>query len=319
MTALSKPPHPGSILKNDVLPELGVSITEAAVQLGVSRVTLSRAINGEAPISLDLALRLGAWLKNLTAEYWLHLQTNYNLWQERQKPRPDIKPAEWKQPNIKMWRKFSAQVNSASASLVIDKEERAIAASVGSKLKEARKFRGQTIAEASQLLDIPAHDLKFYEGGLDIEHFPLKLIKKSAAIYDVSVDWIFGLVEDDWESDPKEVRDEHVELDFIKYLLMERQRAMERQLWHVGSMAVAMTKPVSSMTQAYKKVHKAFMNFLELNPKFDDMRGGATLSKEIKQAVKNCEAANRLLERVEELRPMTLYRKMIQPVKFINL
>ncbi|MGZ8926840.1 MAG: helix-turn-helix transcriptional regulator [Methylobacter sp.] len=39
------PPHPGSILKEDVLPELGIGVTEAAAQLGVSRVALSRVVN----------------------------------------------------------------------------------------------------------------------------------------------------------------------------------------------------------------------------------------------------------------------------------
>ena len=45
------PPHPGSLLKEDILPELDISITEAATQLGVSRVALSRVINGKAAIS----------------------------------------------------------------------------------------------------------------------------------------------------------------------------------------------------------------------------------------------------------------------------
>ena len=56
------PPHPGSILKEDLLPELGIGVTEAAIQLGVSRVALSRVINGRAAISADMALRLEAWM-----------------------------------------------------------------------------------------------------------------------------------------------------------------------------------------------------------------------------------------------------------------
>jgi len=54
------PPHPGSILKEDILPELDISITEAASQLGVSRVALSRVINGKAAISAEMAIRLEA-------------------------------------------------------------------------------------------------------------------------------------------------------------------------------------------------------------------------------------------------------------------
>jgi len=88
------PPHPGSILKEDVLPELGIGVTEAAAQLGVSRVALSRVINGRAAISADMAIRLEAWMKAPTAEAWVRMQAEYDLWQARQKPKPQVKPVE---------------------------------------------------------------------------------------------------------------------------------------------------------------------------------------------------------------------------------
>ena len=56
------PPHPALIIKDDILPALGLSITEAAKQLGVNRVTLSNLVNGNAAISAEMALRLHAWL-----------------------------------------------------------------------------------------------------------------------------------------------------------------------------------------------------------------------------------------------------------------
>ena len=87
---MHNPPHPGSILLDDVLPELGLSVTEASQQLGVSRVTLSRLIHGKAGISPDMALRLEAWLGGPSAETWLRMQTEYDLWQARQQPRPRI-------------------------------------------------------------------------------------------------------------------------------------------------------------------------------------------------------------------------------------
>ena len=88
------PPHPGSILKEDVLPELGIGVTEAAAQLGVSRVALSRVINGRAAISADMAIRLEAWMQGPTAETWVRMQAEYDLWQARQKPKPQVKPLE---------------------------------------------------------------------------------------------------------------------------------------------------------------------------------------------------------------------------------
>lgn len=84
------PPHPGSILKEDVLPELGIGITEAAAQLGVSRVALSRVVNGKAAISADMAIRLEAWMNGPTAESWVRMQAEYDLWQARQKPKPTV-------------------------------------------------------------------------------------------------------------------------------------------------------------------------------------------------------------------------------------
>ena len=87
------PPHPGSILKEDVLPELDIGVTEVATQLGVSCVALSRVINGRAAISADMAIRLEARMNGPTAESWVRMKAEYDLWQARQKPRPNIKPA----------------------------------------------------------------------------------------------------------------------------------------------------------------------------------------------------------------------------------
>ncbi len=86
------PPHPGYILKEDILPELGISITEAANQLGVSRVALSRVINGKAAISAEMAIRFEAWLNGPTAETWVRMQAEYDLWQARQKTQLPITP-----------------------------------------------------------------------------------------------------------------------------------------------------------------------------------------------------------------------------------
>ena len=88
------PPHPAEVIKEDILPELGLSVTAAAKQLGVSRVSLSRVINGKAAISADMALRLHLWLgdNSPSAESWLHQQANYDLWLASQKGLPDVKP-----------------------------------------------------------------------------------------------------------------------------------------------------------------------------------------------------------------------------------
>ncbi len=84
------PPHPGEILRDTVLGESGISVSEFARKLGVSRVALSRVVNGRAAISADMALRLSASLGG-SAESWLRMQSAYDLWQASRKPRPKVK------------------------------------------------------------------------------------------------------------------------------------------------------------------------------------------------------------------------------------
>ncbi len=90
MAKMFNPPHPGETLREDVLPALGLSVTQAASELGINRVTLSRVLNGKAGISIDLALRLEAWLDGPSAESWLKGQLAYDLWQAEQFARPNI-------------------------------------------------------------------------------------------------------------------------------------------------------------------------------------------------------------------------------------
>ena len=92
MTRMHNPPHPGEILKADVLPGLDLSVTAAAEHLGVTRVALSRVINGKAAISAEMAIRLSQWLGG-SAESWLHMQADYDLWHAAKRRRPKIKPA----------------------------------------------------------------------------------------------------------------------------------------------------------------------------------------------------------------------------------
>ena len=76
------PVHPGLVVRNGVLAELGLSVTDAAARLGVSRVTLSRVLNGHAAVSPSLAVRLEAAGAS-TARQWLAMQSAYDLTQAR--------------------------------------------------------------------------------------------------------------------------------------------------------------------------------------------------------------------------------------------
>ena len=89
---MHKPTHPGLIIRDDVLPELQISVNEAAEQLGVSRVTLSRVINGHSAITAEMALRVGKWVGNCS-EIWLRMQGQYDLWLAKKKGDVKVKKA----------------------------------------------------------------------------------------------------------------------------------------------------------------------------------------------------------------------------------
>lgn len=80
---MHNPPHPGLIIKELCLEPLGVTVTDAAKSLGVSRKTLSSIINGKAGISPEMAVRLSIAF-NTSSESWMNQQAQYDLWQAEQ-------------------------------------------------------------------------------------------------------------------------------------------------------------------------------------------------------------------------------------------
>lgn len=90
VTRMHNPPHPGEVLRDTVLADGRISVTEFAEKLGVSRVALSRVVNGRAAVSAELALRLAAALGG-SAESWLQMQAAYDLWQASRGRRPNVK------------------------------------------------------------------------------------------------------------------------------------------------------------------------------------------------------------------------------------
>ncbi|MCW4153685.1 HigA family addiction module antitoxin [Halomonas sp. 18H] len=86
---MHNPPHPGEMLREDVLPALNISVKEMARRLGLARETLSRILHERAPISPDLAVRLErAGIGR--ARTWLSVQSDYELWQAENRTQPTI-------------------------------------------------------------------------------------------------------------------------------------------------------------------------------------------------------------------------------------
>ena len=83
---MNNPVHPGSVLRHLCLEPLGLSVTEAAKGLGVTRQALSDVVNEKASISVEMAIRLSKAFGS-TPETWLGMQTAYDLWRARDRAR----------------------------------------------------------------------------------------------------------------------------------------------------------------------------------------------------------------------------------------
>jgi len=86
---IRRPTHPGSIIKEDYLLPLSITIKDMAANLGISRKTLSKIINERGAITPDMALRLSRAF-DTTPDFWLNLQKNFDLWQAEKESK------EWK-------------------------------------------------------------------------------------------------------------------------------------------------------------------------------------------------------------------------------
>lgn len=94
MSPMHNPPHPGETFRDDVLPALGLTVTDAATQLGVTLAALSTGLNGKAAISPEMALRLERWLgveHGDRASVWLAMLSACDLWSARRTAKSVLK------------------------------------------------------------------------------------------------------------------------------------------------------------------------------------------------------------------------------------
>jgi antitoxin HigA-1 len=92
VTGTSKVPpvHPGELLREDVLPALGMTVSDVARELRISRQTLHRVLSGTMAVSPEMAVRLGKFCGNGPG-LWLRMQAAYDLWHSERRMREEIK------------------------------------------------------------------------------------------------------------------------------------------------------------------------------------------------------------------------------------
>lgn len=81
---MHNPPHPGLSVRHDCLESAGLSVTDAAAILGVTRQALSNLINGKSGVSAEMSIRLSKAFGS-TPEAWLRMQMAYDLWQAKKR------------------------------------------------------------------------------------------------------------------------------------------------------------------------------------------------------------------------------------------
>jgi addiction module HigA family antidote len=88
MNSRRRPTHPGEVFREDVIKPLGLTVTEAAKRLGVTRKTLSALINCKASMSPEMAVRISKATRT-SPESWLYMQAKLDLWLAQQEP-PEV-------------------------------------------------------------------------------------------------------------------------------------------------------------------------------------------------------------------------------------
>jgi len=171
----------------------------------------------------------------------------------------------------------------------------AIVMTIGRRLIEARELTGMGQAEAAQMLSVPLKVLIRHERPADRLIVSLTLIQRAAKLYEVSLDFLFG-ESDDWETGARMTQERAVsswlfrEFDSARCEQMEELRRIHDRIELLGGV-------IRRIAEHSDLVVRAFDRFRELNPAFEDARGGANVERSIGRLFNSSESASRALYR----------------------
>lgn len=194
-----------------------------------------------------------------------------------------------------------------------DKTEVAILRVVSARLKEGRDLCKHSLETAAQLIGISADDLRALEDDHSAYSIPLWLIHRAAQIYDVSVDYLFGM-NDDWENCAEVRLERDFSIHLQKIFLQEQAKAAAR-LVEQNNKIIALTSVVTELAPSIKEIYGAIMRFWELNPQFDEMAAGAPVISCLDRADKAAHEATCRLVRHGFLPPEALNNYLIEEPK----
>jgi len=163
---------------------------------------------------------------------------------------------------------------------------------IGARMLEARQLTKMHQMKAATLLGIEKSQLQ------EIEHdfpdsLPLSLVLQASKIYDVSMDYLFG-ISDDWEQSP-DARKERDFLSHIESLLAETQAKAAAEIIRQQAQINTLVESVRAMAPAIDSVQRSMDRFIELNDGFPDMPAGAMVLSSIKKAQQAAQTATKAM------------------------
>jgi DNA-binding XRE family transcriptional regulator len=194
-----------------------------------------------------------------------------------------------------------------------DKTEVAILRVVSARLKEGRELCKHSLETAAQLIGISADDLRALEDDYSVYSIPLWLIHRAAQIYDVSVDYLFGM-NDDWENCAEVRLERDFSVHLQKIFLQEQAKAAAR-LVEQNNKISTLTNVVTELAPSIKSIYSAILHFWETNPEFVGMRNGASVIDRLDRADKVAHGAVCLMVRHGFLPPEALNSYPIEEPK----
>jgi transcriptional regulator with XRE-family HTH domain len=178
----------------------------------------------------------------------------------------------------------------------VDREEINVLATVAARLKEARELNGFTRQQAAAELGISLSELRQYEDGFDIDCIPLSIIKKTAELYNISVNFLFGIVDEHEDGDTEAIEHHNFMAAYERICFEDRE--------FIGKM-IQKAIPVQEtwkLVTAILNIEAAASRFWKLNPGADtNMRGGGNILNRINEALSIAEGATVRLVKAEFL------------------
>jgi hypothetical protein len=164
-----------------------------------------------------------------------------------------------------------------------DKEEIQAIKVVAERLTEARKLCGHTIGQAAQLLSIAPDDLKAIENTTGVYRVPLWLVRSAAELYLVPVDFLLSLIDEFDAGDHEAFKGRDLLAALQRQQLEDFTKNANEQIRQDGKLT-AMNSAVAASVMAVQQIVEAFTRFTQLNPHFENMRGGAPVLRQIQIA-----------------------------------